>query len=203
MISKVQLNVKRMDPICQIINDCQQSKFSIADSAELWLKFCNDVVSSDLYTDNMKINIKARSAMATNVYGLASNMMHPLYRGKRLSSGQKNLINDFLIEILDERGLTSLNEFKKNESIFGTLAEKNIVTPETFWGLVEERHPDLSKVASRLLKIPASSAQLERIFSNWSWIHSPKRNKLTTERSRKLIETYYSLKIRDQYTNEY
>lgn len=143
-----------------------------------------------------RINIRAK--MATNVYGLAANLLHPVYRGKQLTSGQKELVHDFFLEVLDERGLTSLCAFKKIESVFLTLSEKHVVEPTTFWSLVEVGHPELANLAMKLLYIPSSSAQLERVFSNWSWIHSSKRNKLTAERSKKLIQAYYSLKIRDE-----
>lgn len=52
----------------------------------------------------------------------------------------------------------------------------------------------LASLALRLQKIPASSAQIERLFSNWSYVHSRLRNKLTFERSKKLLNVYYTLK---------
>lgn len=195
-----------MDPICTIINKCQQKHFSIADAAEEWLKITADVdaMLNVEYTQEMKNKIKQRGKMASNVYGLAANHLHPVYRGKRLTTMQNDLVRDFLFEVLDTNGLHSLNEYQQNEYLFKTLTEKKITEPGPFWGLVKEKHPELAACANRLLKIPASSAQLERVFSNWSWIHSTKRNKLTTTKSEKLIHCYYSLKLQDQSpTDEY
>ena len=62
----------------------------------------------------------------------------------------------------------------------------------------EPRQPALSKLASKLLRIPASTAQLERLFSNWSYVHNPVRNRLTGERSKKIVHVYYSLKNEDK-----
>lgn len=62
-----------------------------------------------------------------------------------------------------------------------------------FWAAAESDHPGLSKLAMRLLNIPASSAQIKRVFSNWGQIHSPLRNRLEFERSKKLIHCYFSL----------
>jgi hypothetical protein len=62
-------------------------------------------------------------------------------------------------------------------------------------------HPNLAKLAVRLLLIPASSAQLERIFSAWSLIHTPIRNRLTFDKSKKLMHVYYSLRVRDTELN--
>lgn len=61
------------------------------------------------------------------------------------------------------------------------------------------KHPNLANLANKLLQIPASSAsaQIERVFSSWSHVHSMPRNRLTFERSKKLLHVYYSLRIED------
>ena len=53
----------------------------------------------------------------------------------------------------------------------------------------------LSKVASRILQLPASSAACERSFSTYSNIHCAKRNCLTIERARKLVLILKNLKL--------
>lgn len=53
--------------------------------------------------------------------------------------------------------------------------------------------PEMSKLALKILNLPASSAQIERIFSNWGHIHSSLRNRLTFERSKKLLHVYFAL----------
>lgn len=63
--------------------------------------------------------------------------------------------------------------------------------------MAEMKHPTLAKLANKLLKMPASSAQLERVFSNWGHIHSAIRNRLTFDRSKKLVHIYYSLRLED------
>jgi len=135
--------------------------------------------------------------MALTTYSVAANFLHPVYRGKRLSKSQLILVEDFLITQLDNGGLDSLNDFIKNCNFFSALKEKNVISSSTFWGLVENRHSSLSKLAQRLLNIPASSAQLERIFSNWAYILANIRNRLTQERSSKLVSEYYALKMKD------
>lgn len=52
------------------------------------------------------------------------------------------------------------------------------------------------------LKIPASTAQLERLFSNWAYIHSDLRNKLSDETSKKLLNTYFTLRSTDEIDEE-
>jgi hypothetical protein len=60
--------------------------------------------------------------------------------------------------------------------------------------------PILGDLAIKLLKIPASSAQIERLFSNWGHIHTLLRNRLTFENSKKLVHVYFSLK--SQYPDQ-
>lgn len=63
--------------------------------------------------------------------------------------------------------------------------------------------PNLAALAVKLLKIPASSAQIERLFSNWGHIHTLLRNRLTFENSKKLIHIYFTLKAETAENSEY
>lgn len=55
----------------------------------------------------------------------------------------------------------------------------------------------------KILKISAASAQLERLFSSWAFVHLDIRNRLTVERSMKLVDVYYSLKMNELYDEHY
>lgn len=123
--------------------------------------------------------------------------LHPSYRGELLTEEQKNLVEEYFLQNLDGEGLTSLQKFYYNEDIFSILNDRNIHDPIIYWRLAERKHPVLSKLAIRLINIPASSAQLERLFSNWHYIHSDLRNRLKPDKSKKLVHTYYSLKMND------
>ena len=56
---------------------------------------------------------------------------------------------------------------------------------------------ELSKLASKLLSLPPTSAAVERLFSRYSWIHSTKRNRLSTERAAKLVYVAHNLSLTD------
>lgn len=66
--------------------------------------------------------------------------------------------------------------------------------------MCERRVPNLSALAKKLLKIPASSAELKRLFSNWSFVHSFLRNRLLNEKSKKLVDIYYTLKTMEKHS---
>ncbi|EFN88852.1 hypothetical protein EAI_13643, partial [Harpegnathos saltator] len=99
---------------------------------------------------------------------------------------------NFLLNILDEKGIVDLHTFNERTGIFQTLFKKHVEDPIIFWDMVKVYHPNLSSLALRLQEIPASSAQIERVFSNWSFVQSPIRNRLDFERSRKLLHIYYT-----------
>jgi hypothetical protein len=145
--------------------------------------------------------LKTRMKMALNDYALAAFYLHPCYENNRLPKEHKSRINKFLLINLNADGIEDLDNYNCNEGIFKTLNEKGVVKPLLFWRTAEVNHPNLAKLAVRLLLIPASSAQLERIFSAWSLIHTPIRTRLTFDKSKKLILVYYSLRVRDTELN--
>ena len=68
------------------------------------------------------------------------------------------------------------------------------VSPIAWWtGLC--RHCELSKIASKVLSLPATSASCERSFSAQANVHSKKRNRLTNEHTEKLLFVTQNLKL--------
>lgn len=195
--TQVEDSVTLFNPVCQLINKLQATQASIADAAEEWMQ-----LSLPEGFDNYTPNLKKRQKMALNLYSLAANYLHPVYRGKKLDETQLKEVNNFLIDNLDSEGLDGLQDFKNDRNIFRKLNDKSITKVRTFWELAENHYPSLSRLAIKLNTIPASSAQLERLFSNWSFVHSRIRNRLTEKNSKMLTYTYYHLKIQDSNRSE-
>ena len=65
---------------------------------------------------------------------------------------------------------------------------KNIanISP-VFWWNGYCTNQELSKIGGRLLKLPWTTAAVERFFSCYSNIHTAKRNRLTNDRASKLV----------------
>jgi hypothetical protein len=181
--------VRVSDPICKLINTSQQSKCSIADSAQLWMEL-------ELPRQYASVLAKRRK-MVLNKYCLAANVLHPKYNGLLLTEEQKEEVDDFFLEELSNEGLEDLAVFKEKKGIFKTLFERKLDHEFTFWTICSTKHPFLASLAKKLLKIPASSAQLERLFSSYSFVHNKKRNRLTNRRSKKLVFLYHQLKLMD------
>lgn len=114
----------------------------------------------------------------------------------------RHQVHDFLgkeLNIENPHDHPDVQAFLNGAGIFKSLNSKNIKSPQTYWFIVGKTYSLLGGLAEKLMKIPASSAQIERVFSNWALIHSDLRNRLTAERSQKLIEIYYSLKMTDKW----
>jgi hypothetical protein len=140
--------------------------------------------------------------MAFNIYALLSYYFHPFYDNTRLPNHIIEDINTFLIENLDADSLASWQQFNFKEDIFKNLLEKDLNDPIIFWKTASSKHRGLAEFVLKLLNIPASTGQIERIFSNWSFVHSKLRNRLSFDKSKKLLHCYYSLKTIEEIQSE-
>ena len=70
-----------------------------------------------------------------------------------------------------------------------------IKNPIDWWHRFQKEVPALGKLAIKLMSIPASSAASERNWSNFGFIQNIKRNRLTNERTFKLVSIYANLRL--------
>ena len=63
--------------------------------------------------------------------------------------------------------------------------------------------PEIKHLATRLLSQIASSSAAERNWSTYSFIHSIKRNRLTSRRAEKLVAVHSALRLAHRKTPEY
>ena len=69
----------------------------------------------------------------------------------------------------------------------------NKTKPTTWWASVDRSstvNNDLCQVAVKLLKMPSSSASIERVFSNFGLIQTKLRNRLGLQKAAKLVFCY-------------
>lgn len=198
-VCNVRDNVRRLDSIMELIKKSQTLNYSIADATEQWLDL---IIDETLLTEHMQQILRAKINESIIVYGLTANFLHPIYRGTKLNSIQMDMVDDFLLNALDVNGLNSLMEFKNNCGMFKNLLDKGVQSPTTFWGLLERKHMDLSRLAIKLLKIPASLVVSDRVDSIRSFVHINEWNRLNLEQNSKLLHCYYSLKLLDTRTSD-
>ena len=138
--------------------------------------------------------------MALNVYALAAYTLHPIHSelaSIKLSDSQQRMVQDFLISELGANALEELMQFQEKRGFFGKLYEKDIRSAVVFWNAARVHYRELSQLALKLHRIPAASAAIERVFSQWSFVHNQLRNRLSFDKSQKLLKIYYSLKMLD------
>lgn len=189
-----------MDPICEFTNQSQKADCSVAESTEHWLSL-NIPVANEVYDDALEKRIDK----AINGYGFAANFFHPVYQGRRVVSNPEynQELNEFFAQNLDQDGKRELEQFKRKEGIFEDLFQQNYKNPVLFWRAARDEFPILSDLAIKLLNIPASTAQLERFFSHWGYVHDSKRNQLLPERSYKLAALYFDMRSEDSVVQKF
>lgn len=175
------------DPICQLINVCQRKESNAADGAEQWL----NLKIPDLPEKDQDC-YRTRKDMALNDVTLAAYYVDPYKDNAKLSAKQLSMARMFLSSKLIGNLKNQLLEFEKNIERTNEIKEM-VENALDFWTIAQSDYPNLAKIAFKLLQIPASTAQLERVFSMWQHIHSRIRNRLTFERSKKCMHIYYNM----------
>lgn len=187
--------IETLDPVCTLINTCQNPKSNVADSTQLWLS---------LHFENNELNnlLQQRIEKAVQPAGYCANLLHHKYRGLLMHEEHESIAEAFMIQYGGNDCHEEYKIFKnsiRNDSVIILWAE-NCETPFSFWSFCSSRFPNLSKFAMKLMTIPAGTALIESFFSNWTYIHNKYRNRLSDEKSAKLVDIYYSLKYMDLLT---
>lgn len=108
-----------------------------------------------------------------------------------------NELAEALPSVDDSKVIGELSDYRSNKGLFSkpfVWKAAQQTSPQGWWtGICTSTQ--LSQVASRVLELPPTSAAVERSFSRHAWIHSAKRNRLTTERAAKLVFIAHNLKL--------
>ncbi|KAB7501834.1 hypothetical protein Anas_13797 [Armadillidium nasatum] len=148
--------------------------------------------------------VKKRMSFCTSNIHLAANLLDPRYRGKDLSPTENvqafqkvyNLSREML-DVDENKVMAELANFSER----GASLSNNVSS--TAWWIGLCKHCEISKVASRILNLPAISAACERSFSAQANIHSKKRNRLTNEHAEKLLFVSHNLKLTETEQPEF
>lgn len=177
-----------LTPIAKFVKKCESTDYNVADSTEDWCQL-RSKLPADTYDDI----VEQRIAKAIWECGYAANYLHHSYQGKSLDRDQKKRAIEFINNNLNPEGLEEFQNFHFNDPKF-SIYIKQCISPITFWNFLSPMVPNLSKIAIKLMLIPASTASIEGFFSQWKFVHSSTRNRLGFQRSCDLIDVYYSLR---------
>lgn len=198
-MASVKTLLEILDPVAELTNFCQKSTSSAADAAEKWLELYENS-SSEL---REFVGSRMNKSKVLNTVTMTANYFHPVYRGKKLDEAQQRVVKNYIFDKLDGDELESCRKFTEAEDVFASLERKKIIAPTTFWHYAAEMgHKKLAEFAMKFLRIPASTAQLERLFSNWAYVHNDIRNRLSDEASKKLVNVYFTMRSADKISDE-
>lgn len=136
-----------------------------------------------------------RINFALSDMALAAFVLDPNSDKTLLKSSDWGTINEFFMKHLKNQGIDHLIDFKEKKGVFVEFFKRKMKAI-AFWKMVKPQCEELANLAVKILSVPSSNSQIERIFYNWSTIHTKLRNRLTSENSKKLIHIYYSLRTR-------
>ncbi|XP_022161007.1 uncharacterized protein LOC111027090 [Myzus persicae] len=148
-----------------------------------------------------------RFDMAIHPIHYAANVLDPKYQGKDLPQGCdiegivyiQKVAHKLLTSVEYKKIIIELAEYRSHEGLWAKdILWNNIdgIEARIWWnGLCS--NTSLSKVASAILSLPASSAATERSFSSYSLIHTKRRNLLTNLTAKKLLFIYEHINNQD------
>lgn len=181
-----------LDPVCKLLNTCLKAETRLPHAVHMWMKLLQDATER---TEPI-IRKRIRKSKVFSDASLAAYLLDPRFRGELKHEDQIAIAEDYLIDKLDAKGLIALNNYRNNVGRrFSSLKDKVDLPNIKFWESAASESKELSDIALKIITIPAGTAKLEILFSNWGYIHNKTRNRLSKERSEKLSYIYYCNKV--------
>jgi hypothetical protein len=88
--------------------------------------------------------------------------------------------------------------FRNKEGLFGSdeaMADAATSPGHQWWDMYGVGHPELRKLAIRILAQPSSACACERAWSNYDFIHNTRRNRLKQSRARDLVYVFSNSRL--------
>jgi hypothetical protein len=187
ILKRVDAEILSLTPLCDLIDASQRRQSNLAEAVEDWIKI--------KVPQNLKERKLLRDKLVFSEAAILSNILHHKYKASSMTFEQKALACEIL-----RRKLQTSNEYEmfiqylNGENMFDEIL-LNDLTPFEFWETFAYQAPNLSALGLLYTSLPASTAQLERSFSQWAHVHSKSRNRLAPERSKKLFFIYHALSL--------
>lgn len=149
-----------------------------------------------------------RVAMATSDIAIFAAMLDPEHRKDKAlhAAGHaafvrmlKKLIGEGTKRLRDQRGaaLVELSKFVKGKGLATELAAASMMPAWEWWQQhAGDAFPQLQPLAITVLAQCTSASASERNWSNYAYIHSRQRNRLTFERARDLVYLFANLRLK-------
>lgn len=155
---------------------------------------------------NIKKALKIRKEFCISNIHNAAHVLDPKHFGKCLISEKHNDAVEFIYQLTKK--LDNLDvEARQVIADLSRFKNKNGTFPKEYlWAAIDNTdglnwwntfcsETELSKIAIKVLSLPATSAAVERTFCSYKDVHSLKRNRLTNERASKLVFIKHNLQV--------
>jgi hypothetical protein len=180
----------------------QSDYASIADACEVWAGLLrNPVLQAHQKT------VEDRFSQAVDDIHVMAHMLHTKYRGEGLSEELKEHARQWLEEEHPDF-LPYVIAFAAGDDPFPqSLCREQVLKNTrsvTWWKSIRNSAsikipPEFSSFVIQLMKLPASSASIERVFSNFGHIWSKLRNRLGLEKAAKLVFCFRILNLKEGF----
>lgn len=213
--TKVTTTINLLKPIGDLITSLESDKPCLSRVAEAF-KMIHDNLQWNLVSSQATVAegkriedaVEHRKQQALKPLHLASNILDPNFQGSSLTPEEDVDGTEFIYDLA--KSLPNINQsvvmlelaqYKTREGLWAkpfvweNIKEGAASMDPLLWWKAICNSSTLSKIATVILGLPATSAATERSFSTFGAIHTKKRNKLTTKRASMLMHISHNLKI--------
>ena len=193
LFNEVKSLVEQLSPIAQALDKLQSDKSSIADACE---EFCG--LQANPVLEPYKDTVKRRFDQAMTPSHFLANLLHPKYRGQRLTSTQIDEAQQLVINDVPTV-IPELLRYQLDDLVLPKVLSlsRETLSFQIWWKSAKQSESiskELCDIAIKLSNLPASSASVERIFSNFGLIQTKLRNRLGISKASKLVACYRFLR---------
>lgn len=192
-----------LKPVAKALDRTQANDCNMAECCEIWLSLRDTLGESPDITESMKTAILKRFDEAVTPNHLLANMLDPRYLGRNLTVDDENSAEGVIAEINSDI-MPLLYAFAAKGQPFPAHFFEDTMrlgTPPSIWWRTLQRKlrnsagiGELAKISCQLNKFPASSAAIERVFSSFGLVQTRLRNRLSLEKTAKLVTCYRNLR---------
>ncbi|XP_069593638.1 uncharacterized protein [Ranitomeya imitator] len=182
--------LERLKPISIALDKMQKDTATIADATEVWKDLEGSLDRLNL-SNNVKVAIQHRKDQALKEEHYLANILHPIYRGKKLSEAEINSAMEWLANTNHDIVATVLKLKCESAPFQKYMFADNVVNelkPLDWWKSQSLVLPaKIINLATQLLTASASSALVQRLFSSFGFVHTTVRNRLGTAKAGQLV----------------
>lgn len=192
---------KQLKPISASLDRLQADHALLADVVREFI-----ILETD---DNLKPHKKLilqRKLNCVTPAHFCAYILHPKYMGENLKAEEEELARQWIINEIDENFLILIINFKAQVDPFPKSyfleSVRTSVKPHVWWSSLTAVDKKFTTFASHLQTCVASSAGIERIFSNFSFVQTKLRNRLGLETASKLVTCYKMLNFKTKQDDD-